>query len=98
MTRLAFLIVSTTILLPAAALAQPATPASGQASAKAQTATASQNSAAATSQKCVAAAKSADAKDEHDPSARPGKDTGWTPPPRKKSTSSDTAGCGTQPQ
>jgi predicted component of type VI protein secretion system len=95
MTRLAFLIVSTAILLPTAAMAQSAAPASGQASPNAQTGTASasQNS-AATAQKC-AAAKAAQAREQHDPSALPGKDTGWVPPPRKRPPLP--AECSTQP-
>ena len=97
-TSLAIVIASTTVLLPSIAVsAQPAAPASNQAAAKAQSATAAQNS-AATSQKCATSTKSADARDQHDPSARPGKDTGWTPPPRKKSTGSPAPGCDTQPQ
>ena len=96
MTRLAFLIVSTTILLPVTATAQPASPASGQTSANAQTATASENS-AATSQKCAAAAKAAQVKEQHDPSALPGKDTGWVPPKRKPKPTV-VPGCDSQPQ
>ena len=98
-SRVAFLIAGTAILLPTFALsAQPAPPATNQASTQSQTASGSENSAAtttATSQKCSASSKAAEAKPEHDPSALPGKDTGWVPPKRK---AKDTAsGCDTQP-
>ena len=95
-TNLAILIAGTVILMPTLAVAQPAPAPSGQASAKAQTTGTGQDSTA--SQKCAAAAKSADAKPEHDPSALPGKDTGWVPPPRKKPKTSAASGCDTQPQ
>jgi hypothetical protein len=40
--------------------------------------------------------KSAEAKSDHDPSAMPGKDTGWVPPPRKRSPSKSDATCTAQ--
>lgn len=96
--RVAFLIAGTAILLPTVAVsAQPAPPATNQASSQAQTASGSENSAAAaTSQKCSTPSKTADAKAEHDPSALPGKDTGWVPP-KRKSKDAAASGCDTQP-
>lgn len=96
-TSLAIIISSTAILLPTAAVsAQPTPPADRQAATKAQAANGSENS-AETSQKCAAPTKSAQARQEHDPSALPGKDTGWTPPKRKPKITA-APGCDTQPQ
>jgi hypothetical protein len=104
-TSLALAAAGAMVVAPAiAAAAQPVQPANqssteAQSPAKGQTASTKKDS-GQTALTCVpsgkAMGKSADAKAEHDPSATPGKDTGWVPPPRKRAASNPDSACAAQ--
>jgi cytochrome c5 len=87
-----------------AAASQPAQPANqssteAQTPAKAQTPSTKKDSGhvdASCDTTGKAMGKSANAKADHDPSATPGKDTGWVPPPSKNSGSKADTGCAAQ--
>jgi hypothetical protein len=99
-TKLA-LAAATMVLAPViAAASQPAQPANQsstetQSPAK-QTASTKKDSAQTCDKAGRAIGKAADAKADHDPSAMPGKDTGWVPPPRKRSASESDTACAAQ--
>jgi hypothetical protein len=103
-TNLTLAIAGVMVLTPAIpAASQPAQPANQSSSepqspAKGQAASTKMDS-GQTGTTCDTAGKamgkSADAKADHDPSATPGKDTGWVPPARKKSVSK--SDCAAQP-
>jgi hypothetical protein len=104
-TSLALAAAGAMILAPAIAAAsqpaQPADPSSTQAQSPAKgQASGTKKSSAQTGATCgtggKAMGKSAYAKADHDPSAMPGKDTGWVPPPRKKPASEPDSGCAAQ--